>query len=178
MKLSRLVLLAATLCAAVLGAHPAGAQTSSGSCSTAGTQYPPQDCTVVANDTEVRPGEPITLSGRCPAGATSVSFRLVPGDTDLGTAQPAADGSYTKQVTIPSGTGPGSYEIQARCEGVLGNGVVRSVAITVVAAAAQQSATLPRTGSDVTMPLTAAGIGLIALGGLAVVAVRRRRAAA
>lgn len=133
-------------------------------------QYPPKECGVGADRTEVAPGGKVNLVGECPQGTTSVTFRLMPGDVDLGTATPDGGGKYSKEVTIPANTRPGSYRIEARCEGVAGLGVVRSVGITVVGAAA-----LPRTGAAWTGPLSGAGLALVALGGVAVFAVRRRR---
>jgi LPXTG-motif cell wall-anchored protein len=174
----RAIRIVVALAAAVVAfsASPAGAQTSNASpCAPGGPnaqnpQYPPRDCGVAADRTEVGPGGKINLTGQCPQGTTSVTFRLLPGNADLGSATPDANGNYTKEVTIPAGTRPGNYRIEARCEGVLGAGVVRSVAITVVGAAA-----LPRTGDSSAMPLTGAGIALVVMGGLAVLAVRRRR---
>jgi LPXTG-motif cell wall-anchored protein len=77
-------------------------------------------------------------------------------------------------VTLPSNAAPGSYTIIASCTGVLGNGVTRSVAITVAAATTGR---LPRTGQS-TLPLVAGGVALIAVGAIATVVTRRRRTAA
>ena len=165
-------------------ATPAGAQSNNASpCAPGGPgnsnnpnnnpQYPPRDCAVAANRTEVAPGGTLTLTGQCPAGTTSVNFRLIPGNADLGSTTPDSNGNYSKVVTIPAGTRAGEYRIEARCEGVLGAGVVRSVAIRVTGAVG--AGTLPRTGNASVLPLSGAGVALVALGGLAVVAVRRRR---
>jgi LPXTG-motif cell wall-anchored protein len=159
---------------------PASAQASNGSpCAGGGpaaSQYPPQNCGVAADQSTVTPGGSLTLTGDCPAGTDSVTFTLNPGGTSLGSATPNPQGHYTKRVTIPSSTQPGTYTIVASCTGVLGNGVTRTVTITVAAAA--QGRSLPRTGSDSTLPIAGAGLGLVLVGGAAVVVARRRRPAA
>jgi LPXTG-motif cell wall-anchored protein len=175
MKAAR-ILLASLAALLTVGVHPASAQTTttSATCTASSPssteQYPPSDCTLVADRTEVGPGGTVTLSGKCPAGTGSVAFRLDPGGVDLGSTTPDGNGNYSKQVTIPSGTAPGNYTITASCTGVLGAGVTRTVAITVVGAAA-----LPRTGSASTLPLTGGGVALVVVGLVAVAVVRRRR---
>jgi LPXTG-motif cell wall-anchored protein len=171
------ILVATAAMLLAFGAAPAGAQSSNASpCAPGGpgaNQYPPRDCGVGGNRSQVRPGEAITVTGQCPQGTQTVSFDLDPGNVNLGTATPDAQGNYSRDVTIPTGTRPGQYTIEATCEGVAGAGVVRSFAVQILGAVA--GGTLPRTGDSSTVPLLAAGAGLVATGAVAVLAVRRRR---
>lgn len=173
MKAAR-ILLVTVLAVVAFGTAPAAAQQSS-QCE-GSSNYPPEECGVQANQTTVPAGGQLTLTGECPAGAASVTFRLQPGDADLGSATPDAGGAYRKVVTIPSSVQPGRYEIIATCTAVRGVVVTRSVAITVAAPAAAARGTLPRTGASV-LPIGVGGIALIGLGAAAVMATRRKRTA-
>lgn len=179
MKVVRTLLVAVTALLSLTVAT-AGAQTSNSSPCVPGSgtsNYPPRDCALAADRTNVPAGGTVRLTGNCPSGAASVNFRLNPGNVDLGSATPGGDGSYSRTVTIPSGTRPGNYEIVATCSAVQGVVVTRSVALTVVAAAADARAgTLPRTGTGLTLPLAISSILLIGAGGVAVLASRRRQA--
>lgn len=178
MKIVR-VLVVAALALFAGAVAPAAAQTPS-PCAPGGpaaNNYPPRDCGVRANQSTVAPGGQLTLTGDCPAGASSVNFRLQPGNVDLGSATPNPEGAYTKQVTIPSSVAPGNYEIVATCTAVEGNVVTRSVAITVAAATAGRSGTLPRTGASI-LPVGIAGFALLGVGAAAVAVTRRKRTAA
>lgn len=135
-------------------------------------QYPPASGTLAANKSQARPGESITISGtECPANSTvTVTFD----NTQVGTVQSGADGSFTTSVAVPSGASPGAHTISATC--VLGNGTTRRQSVAVEVLGAAQAGALPRTGNDLTTPLALGAATLIGLGGIAVIAARRRRA--
>lgn len=187
MKTIRIVLLAAVI---TLGmAMPATAQSSppTSSCSPDGpenppptTQYPPaSECAAPqASATQAAPGQPITVTGQCPVATgtrTQVSFELQPGNISLGSTTSDTSGNYSHTFSIPEGTAPGSYQIVITCVAVLGEGRVRRLPLTVVAAAeAARAGTLPRTGES-PLPLVLGGATLVALGAGAVIATRRRR---
>jgi LPXTG-motif cell wall-anchored protein len=181
-KTIRIVVVAACL---LLGAAPAAsAQSSSASpCAPGGpsnppptAQYPPRsECAPPqANRTQAAAGEPITVAGQCPSEGAKVTFTLTPGGANLGEETSGTNGNYSHTFTVPAGTRPGSYQISVTCTSVLGEVFTRTVPLTVVAAAAA-GRTLPRTGQS-TLPLVAGGVALVALGGVAVVLTRRRRA--
>jgi len=119
------------------------------------------------------PGDPITVvAEHCEDGV--VSFYLIDADgtrTPLGTAQVSSPAVL--ETEIPAGTPPGRADIEATCE----NGDTDVLSIEVVAEAAQAAA-LPRTGSSLTGPLVRSGVVLVSLGGLVLLAVRKRSAGA
>ncbi|MGH9213812.1 MAG: hypothetical protein ACRD2C_24535 [Acidimicrobiales bacterium] len=149
----------------------------------AAQQYPPDVNSVTVSDTTPCPGDVVTVSGTV-AGegfeeGTTVVVTL-DGATQLGTPSVGADGTFSLDVTIPAdltgehtivATGTGSdVSLSATFE-------VGDCDATTTTVAAGGS--LPRTGSNSTMPLVRAGLALAAVGGvlLAIAAKRRRRAA-
>jgi LPXTG-motif cell wall-anchored protein len=84
-----------------------------------------------------------------------------------------AQGKFTVQIQIPAGTTPGQYVVTSD------DGCVQGTLITVLPAQVNQgggngSGTLSRTGSDIDkMGMT--GAGLLVLGGLILIATKRRR---
>ncbi len=122
---------------------------------------------VSGSDTTPAPGQTITVSGTgCPPNS-QVNF-LFDGSPAGGTTS-GADGSYSGEVTVPSDASSGTHQITVEC-----GAVVMGLEITVSPAAS--GAAIPRTGSSSTIPMTSVGLGLLAVGGLFVVAARRRRA--
>jgi hypothetical protein len=144
-------------------------------------------------------GPQISVSPSVAAPGTSVSFSVFCGDkatsatlfgTTLGLSEhipmsketQAESGSFTATVTIPAGTGAGSYSPSIDCS----NGMSGTATLTVRAAVVKPVVVVPIgapvTGDGVTStamggPLTAVGIG--ALGASSIVgafAVRRRKA--
>lgn len=140
-------------------------------------QYPVQESTLQTNKTEVRPGEPITVSGEGFAPNTTVTITFDDAVV-LGTTQTRPDGTFSTTVTIPANASPGTHTITAT--GTAANGGTRRLTTTVRVlgtAAAAPGGTLPRTGTGITAPLAASAGLLIAAGVVAVTATRRRRLA-
>lgn len=138
-------------------------------------QYPTSATTVTVNRTEVPAGGVVEVSGTASPNST-VTFSL-PAQV-LGTALTNNTGAFRAGVTIPcdvsgiqtlSTTGPGINASTTL-------NVVGSVD-ACVAAATTGGGGLPRTGSSSTAPLTAAGLGLVLIGGATAVTARRRRQA-
>jgi len=127
--------------------------------------------TVTVDDSTTTPGQTVTISGtNCVPGQT-VTISL--NGTTLATAVTKDDGTFSATFNVPAGTAPGSYTVDAAgcTTEVLG------VTITVGAAAVPAAAALPQTGASNTEPLVRTGVVLIAVGGLVVFAVRKRRLA-
>lgn len=188
MKTIRMIAVAALALVALLAAAPAYGQAAGGSpCSPGGpnnsnnpnrSQYPPSECGLRLGKSQARPGEPVDITGEGYKGNSNVQieFRSVP--QSMGSATTNSSGTFTKTVTIPADAAPGRHTIVAT--GFEPSGAPRelSAEITITAAAtsaAARTATLPRTGGQSTLPLVAGGVALVALGGVALVAARRRR---
>lgn len=163
---------AASICAAaVFGvAAPVNAQ-----------EYPPAG-DVAISDTTVVAGQTVTVTA--PAGSFEPETTVTVTVPDLGvsgTTTAAADGGATFTFEVPDGAQPGVFEVVLTGAG----GETVTVPFEVVAAAGpapvqaddeqDQGSALPRTGADDVIPLTIAGVSLVALGGGLVVAARRRR---
>jgi LPXTG-motif cell wall-anchored protein len=133
----------------------------------ASAQYQPDDEQVL-DETLVRPGDPVNVSGRgCPPGYTvTTSFD---GEV-VATTTADGNGAYATEFAVPSGASPGTHTITTRC-----GDVVFTSTVTVPGAV---SGTLPRTGSDSTVPVVQIGLVLLAAGGLATLVARQRRAKA
>lgn len=150
-------------------------------------QYPPADTFCTISDTTPVPGQDVALTcGGYAAGATvTVTFFSSP--VTLGTTTADADGVATLTTEIPSNAAVGRHSITTSGAAATGGTLTQVIYITVVAAGAAGAGTqvpatvsgaLPTTGSDGTMPLVRAGALLLAVGGVAVLATRRRRAEA
>lgn len=139
---------------------------------TAGT-YPPGQCqTIVLGQTVVSPGGSLNIAGTgfTPGETVTASFCLL--GTVLGTDTADAQGDVSLTVTIPSDTRIGRHYICLT--GVAGERV--SGAIDVVSStSARGGGGLPQTGSTLLAPLAGTGVGLLLIGTLLLVAVRRRR---
>ena len=124
--------------------------------------------------------------------------RQLAGGRDLQGTTTDGNGSFVQDVTVPASTSPNTYQMTATGPESSGGTRVLAATLTVTrgrAAGAARAApargaaargataangapttgTLPRSGSAVAVPLTVAGLGLIGVGTLAVVGVRRRR---
>lgn len=167
-KLASAVAAASLAGVAVLGvAAPAAAQ-----------EYPPapapaiSDATVVAGQTVTVVAPPGTFT---PDTTVTVT---VPGLDISGTVDAAADGGAAFDFVVPADAQPGNYEVVFAADGQ-----TVTVPFAVVEAAGApaeqdtQGSALPRTGSDTVIPLTLAGVGLVAVGGGLVLSARRRRSA-
>lgn len=169
-------LLTATVMAVMLVAAPAAAQ-----------QYPPSVNSLTVSDTTPTPGQTIDIEGRTFAAGAGVTVTMSSDDpVTLGSATADAVGVAALQATIPPDTKLGAHTITAVGEAPDGAELSLSVSINVVAvdgagpgATDGASGSLPRTGSDSSIPLAKLGLALAALGGVVTaVASKRRRAAA
>jgi 5'-nucleotidase len=158
------VAVVATLTA--LGAPSAGAQ-----------PYPPGGLFLAFSDTTVVPGQTITISGAMTAGATSITFVFASTPSSLGSVTPAADGTFSADVTIPADASVGSHTITATDS----TGFSITGTLTVVGAdgagAGAGAGGLPRTGDDTSIPMARLAALLMAAGGAALFVARRRKAA-
>jgi LPXTG-motif cell wall-anchored protein len=151
----------------------------------AGAQYPPPPNFCTVSDTTPTPGQSITLTcGTYVAGST-VTFTFFSAPVTLGSATADANGVVTATVTIPADATLGEHTITATGPAAAGGTLTNSVGITVVGAGQAGAGTfvpgtftgaLPRTGNDSSLPLARAGALLLAVGGVLVLAARRRRA--
>lgn len=149
----------------------------------AAAQYGPD---VEASRPAVQRNQPFVLSGSGFPGGVELTLTLVPasagcagtsGGLSLGSTRSHADGTFSSQVAIPASAPPGSYLACARHLDA-----VAQTAVEVLGAEASAPASpgggsaapaLPRTGSD-TVGYGALGAGLVALGGLILLGLRRR----
>jgi hypothetical protein len=157
-KMRRTLALIAVAAISLIAAGPAGAQANPYSGTTTG---------LAATDTTPPAGGQFTVSGTgCDPGADVDAY--VDGAAAGSTT---ADGSGAFSASITAPTAPGTYTVNAVC-----GATVLGVVITVGGAAAADPGTLPVTGGD-SISLVQIGVLLLAVGALAVVAVRTRRPA-
>ena len=150
---------------------PAQAQTAAGSCAPTSGQYPPTaTLSIQLGATSVLPGASLTVSGTCFTPNSVVALEFLPGPAVLGSAATNAVGSFSRVVTIPADATPGAHTIVAT------DGRFTQSATVIVLATGDGR--LPRTGAAFTIPFSLAGAGLVTVGTLAVLAARRKRAAA
>lgn len=141
-------------------------------------QYPPNRGALQVSRSAARPGDPVTARGCGFRPGSTVNVDLVMGSqvTRVGTATAGADGGFELTFNVPANAPVGNHTLEAT--GVDPAGDVRALSATLrVIGGEQGRGDLPRTGSDSTAPLVTAGAGLVLLGGAAVFAARRRRAA-
>ena len=137
-------------------------------------QYNPGQPGFIITPSTTTAGSQVSFVGEgCPPGST-VTFTS--NGATLGSGPVGSDGKFSVPGTVPSSFGPGQYTVTATC----GNVVMTNI-LTVVASTSGvipgTSGSLSRTGSD-SMLLVRVGLGLLAAGGLVVLATRRRRAMA
>lgn len=158
----------------VLGGTPASAQ--AGTCPPGGTPaYPPAACELAVSTTQVRPGEPVAVSGGGFAPNSTVTLRF--DSTQVGTAQTNATGVLSTTVTVPANAAPGPHTITAVGTDPSGRPRQLNATVSVLGVQVTRDGTLPRTGSSSTVPGGIAGIVLVGVGSAAIVAARRRRTA-
>lgn len=139
-------------------------------------QYPPSACGLTIAATQARPGESVALSGAGFRPNTTVALEFRSAPVSLGSAPVNASGVFSTTVVIPADASPGPHTIAAT--GVDPSGAARELTSTITVLGAQATSdVLPRTGSSLTVPAGIAGIVLVGMGALAVVAARRRRTA-
>ena len=169
--LKKFMLICAVVCAAaVFVATPAGAQ-----------DGPDNGDTYVASDTDANVNDDgsVTITGEnCPPGGP-VTFAVVSRSgqnsgqqVDSGETTADADGSFAFTTDpLPNGR----YDVEVTCGGdttVLSVNVNRGQA--TAGAAPGRSGALPRTGTDSSLPLARFGIVLVAAGGVALYAAKKR----
>ena len=169
----RMMLIGAVICAALaLAAAPAMAQDG-----TQGAGYEDN----VEGDSEVNDDGSITVTGEgCPANSpVEYEVRSTSGSNsgqvvDSGSTTSDADGDYEfRTKPLPSGR----YEITVTCGGeatVLFVNVNRGQATAPGRQAAAGAGSLPRTGTDSSVPLARLGVILVASGGVALYAAKKR----
>ena len=142
---------------------------------TAYAQYVPGQPGVIVDPGTVQVAGTIEVQGSgCPRDST-VSIYV--GDVLVATTTTAAGdgtGSFdVKGIVLPASLGPGDYVVHAKC-GTLDLTSVLSIS-AVAPTTAVATGTLPTTGSDTPGLLVPIGVGLVTVGGLVVLATRRRR---
>jgi LPXTG-motif cell wall-anchored protein len=150
--------------------------------------YPPSGPTAGSSSAAVSDGGTLTLTGQGWLPGSQVDLTLFSTPVPLGTATVAADGSFTKTVTIPSSTPPGNHTIVMSGRDANGNPATQSISITVKAAGtASGSNAAPAsnartsgfasTGAQKAASMTFVGVTLLLFGGVLVIVFRRRHAA-
>ena len=140
---------------------------------------------LVLSSSSVSPGDTITASGTAATGGAPIFIVL---DNSVVLAETTSDVNnhfFQASVKIPSDLSAGNHTIQAFQIGDQTDilvGCPSSVATinvlgVVIEEAPPAGPALARTGADSTVPLTRIGVGLVAAGGLFVLAARRRRTA-
>lgn len=177
----RTILVAAAMVAAlVVGAAPAGAQ-----------QYPPADDFLTVDDVTPTPGQAVTLTSGTYVEGAPVTLSIASVPSRLGTATADAAGAVSLSGVVPAEIELGAHTITATGTAP-GGPLTQSITITVVAPGGTAGGTaggtieeggtaggnLPKTGSDSTMPLVRVAALLLAVGGVLLLATRRRRAVA
>ena len=140
-------------------------------------QYNPGQPGFIITPSTTTAGSQVSFVGEgCPAGST-VTFTS--NGVTLASGPVGSDGKFAVPGTVPASFGPGQYTVTATCGDVLMTNILTVVAATsgVIPGTSGTSGSLPRTGSD-SMLLVRIGLGLLAAGGLVVLATRRRRAMA
>ena len=137
----------------------------------ASAQYVPGTPGIVVNPGSTTVGGEVTVQGTgCPANVT-VTIKI--GDIVVGTATSNDAGNFTFHVKLPPSITPGQYTVHALC-GDLDLTAVLSVSALPVSTTIATGGTLPKTGTDSGMWVKV-GLSLVAVGGLLVLATRRRR---
>jgi hypothetical protein len=145
----------------------------------AGT-YPPAGPTAVANSAVVGPGGTLTLTGQSWLPGSQVTLTLFSAPVDLGTATVAADGTWSKTVTIPASTPPGNHSIVIKGLDANGQPATQTVALTINAAGSSavpsSSSAFAFTGSNA-VGMTFIGAAVLMVGAVLAIITRRRNTA-
>lgn len=148
--------------------------------------YPPVTCTISVSSTIVPQGATISVFANCFLPGSTVNIVLRSHPQLLGKFTANARGEVSGRVTIPCDAHLGAHTVSAEGVDAGGRSLVLRAGIRVVDGCdvdvtqkrvVTGGGALSKTGSDMTVPLAAAGLALMATGTAAVVAARRRRAA-
>ena len=137
----------------------------------ASAQYHHGQPGIIVNPSTTTVGGTVTVQGSgCPAN-TTVTIKI--GDVVVGTVVSDGDGNFVDpNIVLPPSIVPGTYTVHALC-GDLDLTTVLSVSALAPTTTAT-TGTLPRTGTDAGLWVKV-GLSLVAVGGLLVLATRRRR---
>ena len=137
-------------------------------------QYPPSGPTATLSSQSVGANRTITISGAGWLPGSTVTITLQSTPQTLGTAQVAADGTFSATVQIPCNVDPGQHTISVSGTGADGLPHTVSAALTVDPCGSPVSS-LARTGGSNTIPYIGVGVGLILFGAMLTIAFTRRR---
>ncbi len=138
--------------------------------------YPPSGCALTVSATSVAAGGNVTGSGCGLAGGSPVTIPIESTPQVLGTVVTDSAGAFSKTVTIPANLAPGAHTLKATGTDPSGAPLVLSASLTVAAASTPGSGTSVAFSGANTWPALLVGGGLLLVGVMLVMTVRRRRA--
>ena len=155
-------------------------------------QYPPGACNLRLSAGSVARGEKLTVYGSGYAAASGVALSLHSDPIALGAVTADGQGSFTADVVIPASAPLGQHTVEAAGTAFDGSPMVLSASLEVTdgaaasrgasrstssaAASGTSSGGLAFSGVEIGL-LTTLGLGLVAVGSVAVLGARRRRTA-
>lgn len=139
-------------------------------------QYPPlpegeDQVDVAVSDATLVPGEAFTVTGSDWLPASTVDFTLFSDPMDLGSAEVAADTTFSAELEIPESTEPGIHTLEFA--GTSDDDEPRVLAVTLEILGSASGGDLASTGTNTAAGLALGGALLIA--GATTVMVSRRR---
>ena len=136
-------------------------------------QYVPGQPGIIVDPNSTTVGGTVTVEGSgCPADGT-VTIKI--GTVEVGTVTSDEEGNFIlKDIVLPPSITPGQYTVHALCGDLDLTAVLSVSALPPSTTTATTVATLPKTGTD-SGSWVKVGLGLVAVGGLLVLATRRRR---
>lgn len=140
--------------------------------------YPPvHSCQATISDTTPARGASVTASAGCFQSGEQVNGNVHSATVFVGSTTANSNGRATLTFTVPSSLPTGHHTLE-----LIGqtSGHVATEGFTLTRSAANTTRTssgsgLPFTGGSDIWPMTAAGVGLVLVGGAAIAVVRRRR---
>jgi LPXTG-motif cell wall-anchored protein len=160
--------LALVTCMSAVLTSSAGAQTTT---CTASTAYNPS-ATFTATPATAVPGTTVVLSGTGWPASSTISIAV--GSTTAATTTTNASGAFSFNFTIPAGA-TGTITATATCGALVLGTTITIGPVVTLAPTTVPTGTLPTTGSNSTGLLVPVSLSLVALGGLLVLAARKRR---
>jgi LPXTG-motif cell wall-anchored protein len=142
---------------------------------TAHAQYVPGEPGMTVDPGTVVVGGTIEVQGSgCPRGT---EVKIYVGDVLVATTTTAADNGQglfdVKGIVLAPGLDPGAYTVHAKCATLDLTSVLSISAVAPTTTVV--TGTLPKTGASSSGMMVQVGIGMVAVGGLVVLATRRRR---